>query len=90
LPTRWLPVAGVAALLVLVGVARIYAGHHWASDVLAGCLLGLLWLAVVTRLYVWGEAQFARRRASRAPADRSPGAWATSTPSPDKSLSASP
>lgn len=49
--TRWLPVGLVLMLLVLMGFARIYAGHHWASDVFAGCLLGALWLAVTIRLY---------------------------------------
>ena len=37
--TRWLPVGLVLILLALMGFARIYAGHHWASDVFAGCLL---------------------------------------------------
>lgn len=56
--TRWLPTVFVVLLLVLMGIARIYAGHHWASDVLAGCLLGGLWLTIVIRLYV-------RRRSCR-------------------------
>ena len=38
--------------------ARIYSGQHWPSDVLAGCLLGAVWLSVVIRLYVWGERRF--------------------------------
>ena len=59
---RWLPVALVVMLLLLMSFARIYAGQHWASDVLAGCLLGGLWLAVTIRLYAWGEARFSRRR----------------------------
>ena len=59
---RWLPVGLVGVLLLLMSFARIYAGQHWASDVLAGCLLGGLWLAVTIRLYTWGEARFARRR----------------------------
>ncbi|HLZ32068.1 MAG TPA: phosphatase PAP2 family protein [Chloroflexota bacterium] len=60
---RWLPVVLVGVLLLLMGFARIYAGQHWASDVLAGCLLGGLWLAVTIRLYAWGCAR-------RASADR--------------------
>ena len=32
---RWVPVALVAGLLAVMSFARIYAGHHWASDVLA-------------------------------------------------------
>ena len=39
---RWLPVALVLILLALMGFARIYAGHHWASDVFAGLFTGCL------------------------------------------------
>jgi undecaprenyl-diphosphatase len=59
---RWLPVGVVGVLLLLMSFARVYAGQHWASDVLAGCLVGGLWLAVTIRLYVWGEGRFAHRR----------------------------
>ena len=37
--------------IAVVGVARIYAGHHWPSDVLGGYMLGGMWLAVVVHLY---------------------------------------
>ena len=56
---RWLPVGLVGVLLILMSFARIYAGQHWASDVLAGCLLGGLWLAVTIRLFQWGEVRLA-------------------------------
>jgi membrane-associated phospholipid phosphatase len=59
---RWLPVFAVAILLAVMTFARIYSGHHWASDVYAGCLLGGLWLAVVIRLYMWGEDRLSARR----------------------------
>jgi undecaprenyl-diphosphatase len=59
---RWVPVVVAVVLVGIMGFARIYSGHHWASDVLAGCLLGGLWLAVVIRLYTWGEARLAQRR----------------------------
>lgn len=55
--SRWLPVALVVALLALMSFARIYSGQHWASDVLGGCLLGALWLAVSVHLYLWGQAR---------------------------------
>src|SRR5439155_14504000 len=29
---RWLPVVAVAVLLLVMSFARIYSGHHWASD----------------------------------------------------------
>jgi undecaprenyl-diphosphatase len=58
---RWVPVLVVVVLVMVMSLARIYSGHHWASDVVAGWLLGGLWLAVVVRLYIWGEARLAQR-----------------------------
>jgi hypothetical protein len=43
-------------LVAVMGFARIYAGHHWASDVIAGALLGSLWLAIAIRIYCWGRS----------------------------------
>ncbi len=33
-------------IVVLMGTARIYSGEHWASDALAGHLIGGSWLAI--------------------------------------------
>jgi undecaprenyl-diphosphatase len=60
---RWAAVAEISVFLALMSFARVYAGHHWASDVFAGYLLGVLWLAVVIRFYCRGEP--GRRRSSR-------------------------
>jgi undecaprenyl-diphosphatase len=40
-----------AAPVVSIGVARVYVGQHWPSDVLGGYLLGSIWLAVTIWLY---------------------------------------
>ena len=57
LTPSWPRTALIAFLLVtmaLMGVARIYAGEHWPSDVLGGYLLGIVWLAAMIALYRWG------------------------------------
>lgn len=47
----WLASLGIVALLV--GVTRVYAGEHWLSDVIGGYLLG----GLVTILAVWLATQ---------------------------------
>jgi membrane-associated phospholipid phosphatase len=42
-PIGW---ALVAAIVVAVGLDRIYAGTHWPSDVLAGILIAVAWLSL--------------------------------------------
>lgn len=50
---RWLQwVLTVCAVLIppAVGLCRMYRGFHHLSDVIAGAVLGLLWLTATTRL----------------------------------------
>jgi undecaprenyl-diphosphatase len=43
----WIVSAAVSiAVIALVGVSRVYVGAHWPSDVLAGALIGALFLLV--------------------------------------------
>ena len=47
------PVIGALSgfLVLTIGISRIYLGAHWASDVLGGYLLGMLFLIVTIQLY---------------------------------------
>jgi undecaprenyl-diphosphatase len=44
---RVLVVVAAAGFVVAMGLSRVYLGHHWLTDVVAGWLLGLGWLATV-------------------------------------------
>ena len=37
--------------ILLMGLSRVQAGEHWASDVLGGYLLGVAWLSTTAILY---------------------------------------
>lgn len=44
-----------AALILLVGVSRVFLGEHWLSDLPGSYLLGGLWLVLTVNLYrAWG------------------------------------
>ncbi len=40
-----------AAVVTLIGLAHLYLGTHWLSDVLGGICLGLAWVALLAMLY---------------------------------------
>lgn len=53
--TRVIPVTIAAVFALTIGLTRIFLGHHWFTDVLAGWALGAAWLALVItahRLYL--------------------------------------
>lgn len=50
-PARRLALCACAIPVVLVGPARLYQGHHWPSDVVAGYSLGLAMLLAFIQAY---------------------------------------
>jgi len=42
-----------AAMIAVMGVARIDSGEHWPSDVLGGYLLGFAWLVAMIEFHRW-------------------------------------
>ena len=67
-------ILGVAAIIAIVGMTRVALGVHYPSDVVAGWLLGILWLAVTGSAFRrWRQHEGlgpARVSAGLAPEDR--------------------
>ena len=51
---RTVTVTVAAAFVVAMGLSRVFLGHHWLTDVVAGWLVGLAWaLVVITAHRLW-------------------------------------
>jgi membrane-associated phospholipid phosphatase len=48
---RTLALVLLALPISLVGISRIYLGHHWVSDVLGGYALGTAYLLILVEIY---------------------------------------
>lgn len=56
---RWVRItiwAAAAAIIVLVGLSRIYLGFHYPTDVIAGYLTAFIWVIAVS----WGDRVWRR------------------------------
>lgn len=45
-PARWLAVVFLPLLMLAIGYSRVYLRVHYPSDVIAGFIIGLLWLMI--------------------------------------------
>jgi undecaprenyl-diphosphatase len=61
---RW-TLGGAVALVLLIGLSRVYLGVHYPTDVLAGYLAGFVWVAVCAL-----SVETVQRRRARAAAAR--------------------
>jgi undecaprenyl-diphosphatase len=48
---RWLPFTLAGVIICSIALSRIYLGAHWASDVIGGLSLGLLWVTLLGTAY---------------------------------------
>ncbi len=55
--TKWAPVVAYS-LATAVGISRIYENRHWASDVFAGAVLGLVTGKLICRNHMNGKLVF--------------------------------
>jgi undecaprenyl-diphosphatase len=52
---KWFLTILVVVLIILIGFSRIYLRVHYASDVAAGFIIGLLWLLLSLAVLKWLE-----------------------------------
>jgi undecaprenyl-diphosphatase len=64
-PIGWAVAAGI---VLAVGLDRIYVGAHWPSDVLAGLLIAIAWLALVVSVKRVSDRAFGTKHDDRPPA----------------------
>lgn len=50
---KWILIIGLSSIILLIGVSRIYLGVHYATDIIGGYLLGMIYLVIITN-YIEG------------------------------------
>ena len=55
----------LAIPVLTIGLARVYDGAHWPSDVLGGYVIGGIWLGLTIALYQTLDRRFRKRRQQR-------------------------
>ena len=59
---RWLFLLGNIFCLLLIGLAQIYFGYHWLSDVVAGYAMGIFWLTLSILMLRIGFTAFGKKQ----------------------------
>lgn len=45
---KWILITGLSSIILLIGISRIYLGVHYATDIIGGYLLGMIYLVIIT------------------------------------------
>jgi undecaprenyl-diphosphatase len=45
-PWRWLILTFTFIFVMLIGLSRLYLGVHWPTDIIAGYIMGFVWLSI--------------------------------------------
>jgi membrane-associated phospholipid phosphatase len=59
---KWLLVAGLICIILLVGYSRVYLGDHWASEVIASYMIASGFLLLLTVFYEQRKGSKATRQ----------------------------
>ena len=53
---RWLALFGAGFYMIVIGLTRLYLGVHYPSDVLAGWMVSLVWVAITVYILTYHRA----------------------------------